>query len=232
MSTGDPNHAATSDALTGDNGGIAMVGARSGLQYRCIREEWADRLEALEREVFVDTDPDHLCRADEFAALARRFPAGNFAGFDGDRIVALGIGIRRPFDFDDPIHRQSDVAADLGAAHSPDGPWYYGTTIGVLPSYRARGIGDELYQLRKGVCRSLGLEGIVAGGMIPGYAAHREVLTAPDYIEAVVRGELTDPTLTFQLKQGFEVVCPLPDYLHNPEVGNWAVLIRWRTTSA
>ncbi|MEZ5409799.1 MAG: GNAT family N-acetyltransferase [Acidimicrobiales bacterium] len=212
---------------TSDSGRIAMVGARSGLEYRRIQEEWADRLEQLEREVFAPTDPGHLCRADEFAALARLFPEGNFAGFDGDRIVALGIGIRRPFDFDDPIHRQADVAADLGAAHTADGAWYYGTTIGVLPAYRARGIGDELYQLRKGVCRELGLQGIVAGGMIPGYAGHRHALSAPAYIEAVVRGDLRDPTLTFQLNQGFEVVCPLPDYLHNPEVGNWAVLIRW-----
>ncbi len=225
MSSGDP----TSDDPAEGDGGIKLVGARSALVYRCIREEWADELEAVEREVFADTDPGHLCRADEFAALARRFPAGNFAGFDGDRIVALGIGIRRRFDFGDPIHRQSDVAADLGAAHTPEGPWYYGTTIGVLPTYRARGIGDELYQLRKGLCRDLGLEGIVAGGMIPGYAEHRHSLSAPAYIDAVVRGELTDPTLTFQLHQGFEVVCPLPDYLHNPEVDNWAVLIRWRT---
>ena len=177
------------DRMTGDNGDddVVLVGARSGLAYRRIRPEWAEELQAVEQAVFADTDPAELCQAAEFAAVARRFPDGNFAGFDGDRIVALGIGIRRWFDFDQPLHRLADVAADLGAAHAPDGPWYYGTTIGVLASHRGRGIGDELYQLRKGLCRQLGLDGIVAGGMIPGYSHHRHALTAEAYIDAVRR---------------------------------------------
>ncbi|MGB0502073.1 MAG: GNAT family N-acetyltransferase, partial [Acidimicrobiales bacterium] len=95
------------------------------------------------------------------------------------------------------------------------------------PEYRGRGIGRRLYELRKDCVRRLGKRGIVAGGVIPGYADHIDTMSAQAYIDKVVAGELYDPTLTFQLENGFEARGVIPGYLDDPTVGNNSVLIVW-----
>jgi ribosomal protein S18 acetylase RimI-like enzyme len=209
-------------------GDVVMVGARSGIEYRHIRAEWADVLEELEHATFPTSNPDDLYDRTELGALARDFAEGCFVGFDGDEVVAMGIGIRTNFDLDHPVHRIGDVVPTDGTSGVvPDGRWYYGTTIAVKPSHRRMGIGNELYVLRKNVCRTLDLAGIVAGGVIPGFADHKHAMTADEYIDAVRRGTMVDPTLSFQLRNGFEAVCALPDYVDNPKVDGYAVLIVW-----
>lgn len=210
-------------------GDVVLVGPRSGVEYRLLREEWAGELEAFERAMFPSSDPDELCHEAEYAALARDFSEGCFVGFDGEHVVALGVGIRKDFDLARPLHTLHDIQPPGGGSgHQPDGRWYYGTTLAVRSSHRGRGIGGELYGLRKGVCRRLRLAGILAGGVIPGYADHRHTMTADEYVDAVRRGVLVDPTLSFQLHHGFEAVCALPHYVTDPKVDDHAVLIVWR----
>ena len=95
------------------------------------------------------------------------------------------------------------------------------------PRSSAQGIGGELYELRKEVCRRLNLRGIIAGGVIPGFADHKDDMSADEYIAAVRAGELYDRTLTFQLENGFEAPCALADYMRDPAVDNYAALIVW-----
>ena len=68
----------------------------------------------------------------------------------------------------------------------------------------------------------------MAGGVIPGYKDHIGNMTADEYVDRVRVGELYDPTLSFQLENGFEAVGAIPDYMDDPAVGNNAVLIVWR----
>lgn len=208
---------------------VVMVGQRSGLSYATIRPEWAAELAALEQASYPTADPADLYDEPSILLLAEDFPEGCFAGFDGDALVAMGLGVRTPFDLDDPQHEISEIVPDdgSGSGHVPDGDWYYGTGISTRPEYRRRGIGTELYDLRKGVCRDLGLRGIVAGGVIPGYADHKDRLTADEYIAEVRAGRLYDPTLSFQLENGFEAPCALANYLTDPAVDSWAALIVW-----
>ena len=72
--------------------------------------------------------------------------------------------------------------------------------------------------LRKQVCRDLNLRGIVAGGVIPGYADHKDRMSADTYIAEVRAGRLYDPTLSFQLRNGFEAPCALAGYIEDPAV--------------
>lgn len=198
------------------------------LEYRHIETGWADALEALELRAFPSVDPADLYSASELRDLAEVFPEGNFVVLDGGEPIAMGLGVRVHFDLNRPQHRLKDLMAAGGkAGHDPDGEWYYGTDISVDPRYRRRGIGSRLYDLRKGVCRDLGLRGIIAGGVIPGYADHKNAMTAADYVAKVAAGELYDRTLSFQVKNGFEVRGVLENYMHDPTVDSWASLIVW-----
>ena len=112
------------------------------LSYVQIRPEWADQLEHIELTAFPTADPADLYDADALRELARVFPEGGIVVLDGDAPVAMGLGIRVEFDFDHSQHSMGDVVGDDGVSgHKPDGPWYYGTDISVLPDYRRRGIG-------------------------------------------------------------------------------------------
>ena len=53
-------------------------------------------------------------------------------------------------------------------------------------------------------------------------------MTASEYVVAVVHGVLTDPTLTFQLHEGFHVLAVVPHYLtDDPESMGFAAVIEW-----
>jgi GNAT superfamily N-acetyltransferase len=208
---------------------LVMVGERSGLAYYRIRPDWAAEIAALERMSYPTADPTDLYDEPSVRLLAEDFPEGCFAGFDGDSLVAMGVGVRTEFDFDHPQHTVSDIVPnDLSSSgHDPTGRWYYGTGIATHPDHRRRGVGSELYVLRKRVCRELNLAGIVAGGVIPGYADHKHEMSADDYIAEVRAGRLHDPTLSFQLENGFEAPCALANYIEDPAVDSWAALIVW-----
>ncbi len=208
---------------------IVMVGERSGLSYANIRTEWAPELAELELASYATANPSDLYDEPSLRLLAQDFSEGCFAAFDDSRLVAMGLGVRVHFDFNQPQHSVSDIVPEdhSSSGDDPTGDWYYGTGISTRPEYRRRGIGSEMYDLRKGVCRQLNLRGMVAGGVIPGYADHKHLMSADNYIAEVREGRLYDPTLSFQINNGFEAVCALANYIEDPAVDSWAALIVW-----
>ncbi len=200
-----------------------MSSSSGELVYRQIVPEWAGEMAALEVASFPTVNPEDLYTKSDIHQAALEFPEGCFAVFDGETIVGMGLGLLLDFDFENPQHDLHDVYR----SHRPEGSWYYGTTIAVNPAYRGRGIGRSLYDLRKGVVQRLNRRGIVAGGVLPGYAPHRDAMSAAEYIDKVSSGELYDSTLTFQIENGFQAKAVLEDYFDDPSVGNNAVLIVW-----
>ena len=81
---------------------------------------------------------------------------------------------------------------------------------------RVRGIriGQRFYTERRNLCRHLKLKGVVFAGRLPGYRQKCKKYGSPEnYIEAVKRKEIRDSVLTFQLRNNFEVIGVLKDYL-------------------
>jgi len=53
-------------------------------------------------------------------------------------------------------------------------------------------------------------------------------MSAGEYVHCVVREECKDPTLSFQLRNGFHVLAVVSDYLlHDPESLGYAAIIEW-----
>ena len=200
----------------------------TGFRVQNLTADLAEQCAELERMAFPLADPSELLSAEDIRAYADTFPEGFFVVLDGDRVVGQGAGIFIDFDFDHPEHTIAGITGEHQCGnHDPDGDWYYGTDIVVHPDYRRKGIGRRLYELRKDVVRRHNKRGIIAGGHLDNYLAHKDEMSAPEYIEAVGRGEIYDATLTFQMENGFEIRAALPDYLPDEATDGWAALIVW-----
>jgi GNAT superfamily N-acetyltransferase len=197
-----------------------------------LEERFAEPLEQLQRDCFPNLAEHELLTRENFLSHCRIFREGGFVALDRaggeERVIGVGSGFFTDFDFDHPDHSFKEmIAGGDYTNHDPNGEWYYGGDISVHPDYRGRGIGRRLYDARKDLVRRHRRRGIVAGGALPGYRHYRGDLTVPEYLERVVSGELSDPTLTFQLRNGFQVRGLLQDYIEDEYTGNWASLIVW-----
>lgn len=188
----------------------------------------AEALEEIEHLSFPMANRDDLLSADDIRAYAEIFPEGYFVATVDGRPVGQGAGIYLDFDLDNPQHTIAGITGEHQCGnHDPDGDWYYGTDISVHPDYRGRGIGRLLYEARKDLVRIDGKRGIIAGASLPGYFHHKDSMSAKEYVDEVVARELTDPTLSFQLSNGFEVRGLLEGYLEDEADDGWAALIVW-----
>jgi GNAT superfamily N-acetyltransferase len=112
--------------------------------------------------------------------------------------------------------------------HDPSGRTLYGAEVMVDPAMRRRGIGSKIYAARRGLVERLDLLRIRAGARLPDYHQYASSMSAEEYVVRVIRGELTDPTLSFQLKNGFEVLDVVSDYFSNdPRSRDCAAFIEW-----
>ena len=193
-----------------------------------LKPEHFERLEALQRIVYPTLGAQELMRTEHFASQYAVFAAGQIVVLDGERVIGQGSGFFTDFDFAHPAHTFAEICDNFYfRTHDPAGAYYYGADISVHPDYRGRGLGKLLYQARKDVVRRYHKRGIVGGGLLPGYAQHKDQLSVHDYVAKVVAGELHDSTLSFQLKQGFVVRNLIQNYIEDTASDNWATLILW-----
>jgi GNAT superfamily N-acetyltransferase len=111
-------------------------------------------------------------------------------------------------------------------------PWrgrtLYGAEVMVHPSVQGRGIGKHLYAARRDVVKRRRLLRVRAGARLSGYHRVAGEMTPEEYTRRVVKGELSDDTLSFQIKQGFHVIGVARDYLrHDPQSLGNAAVIEW-----
>ncbi len=85
-----------------------------------------------------------------------------------------------------------------------------------------------LYRARRKTARKFGLLRIRAGARLRGYGEYAGSLEPTEYVSRVVNGQITDATLTFQIRRGFHVIAVIPRYLRDdPESRGYAAVIEW-----
>lgn len=200
-----------------------------GLVVCQTRPEHVEQLDELQRMVFPTLAPEERFTAAHYLRHIELFPAGQFCVVDskrGDRVIGMTSTIRMDFDFAHPDHTFADVIqGGWLTSHQPAGRWLYGADVGTHPDHRRRGIARALYAARHELVRSLGLAGQVTVGMPSGYGAVKHLLSAETYHSELVAGTRSDPTISAQLRIGFEIGALIPGYINDPVCDHYGIVL-------
>jgi predicted amidohydrolase/GNAT superfamily N-acetyltransferase len=164
-----------------------------------------------------------------YLAQLKAFPEGQICIEDKGKVIAAAFTIVVDYDQFGDSHTWEEITdnASLGT-HDPEGDVLYGVDVMVSRDYRNLRLGRRLYEARKELCRNLNLKSIMAGGRIPNYRKYADKMTPDEYIKAVRFKDIYDPTLTFQLSNGFEVKRLLDAYWpEDKESHGYATLLQW-----
>ena len=199
------------------------------IHVRPTREEDFPAIIALTREVYPASP---AWSAAQLASHLAVFPEGQMVaeeGLDG-RLVGMAASLVVLWDdYDMGTSWRDFTDHGLFTNHDPvHGHTLYGAEVMVHPAMQGRGVGRALYEARRRLVQRLGLLRIRAGARLRGYGRWADELTPQEYVRRVIRHELRDPTLSFQLRHGFRVLEVVADYLrHDPESLGYAAVIEW-----
>jgi GNAT superfamily N-acetyltransferase len=183
-----------------------------------------------------------LCRAvyptgspwneDQLSSHLRAFAEGQFVAVEpaSQRVVGMAASLIVFWDdYDMQTSWRDFTDHGLFTNHDPEhGRTLYGAEVMVHPEMQGLGIGTRLYQARRALVQKLKLLRIRAGARLRGYHRYAHLFAPEEYVARVVRKEIKDPTLSFQLKHGFRVLGVVGGYLlHDPESLGHAAVIEW-----
>ena len=205
-----------------------MTSSRRAVVVTNTRPEHFAAIEQISASIYPNDEP---WTRDYLESHLERYPEGQFVAVEEDtgRVVGMAASLILRWDDYDQLDSYNDFT-DRGyfRNHDPEGRTLYGAEVMVDPAFRRRGIGSLLYDARENLVRRSGLWRIRAGARLPGFHVHSQEITIEAYVRQVIAGDLSDPTLSFQLHRGFHVLAIVPDYLlRDPRSRGYAVLIEW-----
>lgn len=198
-----------------------------GIIITTTQAQHAVQLEELQKIVFPTLAKESLMRREHYLNHIRIFPEGQFVAVKNSQVIGMTTTIRYHLHLGD--HHTFNDVFDKGFlnTHEPDGEWLYGMDIGTHPNFRGMGIAKYLYEARHETVRKLGLKGQYTYGMLSGYGAVKEKMSAAFYYEQVIQNKMKDPTVSRQMKSGFKPYGLVPGYVDDPVCdGYCALLIR------
>lgn len=157
------------------------------------------------------------------------FPQGQFvAEYDGQIVGSVSSVIVKL----EPEYKEHTWMEICGGPefrnHDPKGDSLYGADVSTHPDYRRLGIATLLYDARKNLCITLNLGRIIAGGRLFNYCEFVDKMSPEEYVQKVIEGEIDEPVLGFQLKNGFKFIKILKNYLKDSRSLDYATFIEWK----
>ncbi|MCA0757970.1 GNAT family N-acetyltransferase [Paenibacillus sp. N4] len=184
----------------------------------------------VQRASFPPPFPEELLWSKEqLLEHVTRFPEGALCAEADGRIIGSMTGLIVSMgDYGDAHSWESITGNGFIRNHNPAGETLYVVDICVIPEYRKSGIGKWLMQAMYDTVVYLGLDRLLGGGRMPGYEAYADELSAEQYLDKVVMGELKDPVISFLLRCGRMPVTVAHQYLEDEQSRNCAVIMEWR----
>lgn len=196
---------------------------RARIKVHAWRHEDIPGIIACHRAAYPDYEEDMYYTERFYEMQLAAFPEGQFlAEIDGK---VIGYATALIVQLDDSSHwytYEEITGGGTFSTHDPSGDTLYGADIAVHPDYRGMGVAGLLYEQRKRLMKRYNLRRMVAYGRIPGYNSVAGKMTAEEYVQKVVNGELRDPSLLAHLKAGYQVKRILLDFLWDDSSLNYS----------
>ncbi len=208
---------------------VSVTPAEERYLVRPTEEKDFDSIIALCEAVYPESPSWHHVQLKSHREM---FPEGQMVVVERstDHVIGFAASLiidRDNYDWGTPRRIFTDNG--MFTKHDPEnGKTLYGAEVMVHPDFQGTGAGTELYRAREALVKSLKLRRIRAGARLRGYHLQNEKMSAEEYVRAVEQKKIWDPTLSFQLNRGFNVVRVVSDYLrHDPESRGFAAIIEW-----
>src|ERR671930_1170766 len=196
---------------------------------RNIRIDDIDKILQLQEVSFADMASYGMVWPASFLKKhIRIFPEGQLCAEINGEIVASASSLVVTLKPQYSDHTWHDITGyGLFTTHDPKGDTLYGADISTHPKLQRKGIGTMLYNVRKNLVIRLNLKRIVIGGRLINYYKYANRLSAIEYSRRVIEGEIEDPVLLFQLKNGFKFIKVLPNYLYDRRSLHYFNFLEW-----
>lgn len=185
-----------------------------------------ENIQELQMKVYPNIRPWSI---EQLKNHLKVFPEGQLVAEIDGNIVGTASSLIILWDEYGIEHNWKEVT-DSGTfdTNNPEGKTLYGAEVCVDPTYQKKGIGHQIYEERKNICKKFNLKRIIAAGRLPNYFLYADEMSPELYAMKVIWGDIYDPVLRFQIGEGFQFCGIVENYLHgDKESLEYATLIVW-----
>ncbi|AZV43479.1 N-acetyltransferase [Peribacillus asahii] len=189
-----------------------------------------DELIKVQSECFPPPFPEELWwNREQLNNHITLFPEGAICVEVNGQLAGSLTTLCVDFDPAHPTHSWSEITDDgYIRNHQGNGNTLYVVDISIRPKYRKFGLGKWMMLAMYQLVIEKKLDRLLGGGRIPGFKRVSGRMTAKEYVEKVLSGEINDPVISFLLKCGRTPIAVVENYLEDDESQNYGVLMEWK----
>jgi ribosomal protein S18 acetylase RimI-like enzyme len=208
---------------------LTINGEHHEITIRNTRSEDIPKIVNLQKESFPYlAQYGNIWHPSELESHLHVFPEGQFCAELNGEVIASATSLIVTLNPEYLEHTWKQITDDgMLTSHNPKGNSLYGADISTHPKVRHDGIGKMLYDKRKDLVMKSNLRRMISGGRLFNYCEHADNMSALEYAEKVIKGELRDLVLSFEHENGFKFIKILPNYLNDIRSLNNASFIEW-----
>jgi predicted amidohydrolase/ribosomal protein S18 acetylase RimI-like enzyme len=202
------------------------------VRVRAWREQDIPAVIEVQRAAYPDYPDDEQYGRRKFGLAFATFPEGQLLAEVDDparpgevKIVGYATALIVQLDDEVPYTYEEITGHGTFSSHTPAGDTLYGADIAVHPDYQGLGVAQALWVGRRNLMRAYNLRRMLAYGRLLGFPGYAGRLTAREFVEAVVAGELHDRALTAHLRAGYRVIDVRLDLMADPSSLDWATIL-------
>jgi ribosomal protein S18 acetylase RimI-like enzyme len=163
---------------------------------------------------------DQLPSRDDMQLLASQFPKGQLVARENGKVAGAILSLLVRYD----DFKQAPVLCELYnpanfAKFGKNGDSLFALEILVKSTHKRKGIGKKLNKAITKVLKENGLRAFIGVSRLPGYGAVQHTMSADEYIQQVVQGAITDPSLSYNCSNNMLPVMAIAGY-YPPDVAS------------